>query len=96
MSKVHFAPNSAIRYIGKERQEFSTSLARPKPILEHGDIVIVDKRTAFNLTHKGFGEFEMVEEIDFSQAKAEIVTSESKGDAKKGVLDQITDKLLGK
>jgi hypothetical protein len=67
MAKVHFAPNSAIRYIGTETKEFTTSLARPKPLLKKGDIVIVDRRTAFNLVHKGFGEYENVEAIGFSK-----------------------------
>lgn len=98
MSKVHFEPNSAIRYIGKEQKEFTTSLARPKPIMEHGDILIVDKRVAFNLTQKGFGEFEMVEEIHVYKATENTNASipENKGDVKKGVIDTITDKLLGK
>jgi hypothetical protein len=77
MSKIHFAPNSAIRYVGAETKEFTTSLARPKPLLKKGDIVIVDRRTAFNLVHKGFDEYEDVEAISFSKndvANAEQIT----------------------
>jgi hypothetical protein len=68
MATVHFAPYSAIKYIGSKAKVFHTSLARPKPKLKKGDIVIVDKKTAFNLVHKGFGEFELVEEISFVKA----------------------------
>lgn len=65
MAKVHFAPFSAIKYVGSKAKVFNTSLARPKPTLKKGDIVIVDKKTAFNLVHKGFGEFSDVTEIEF-------------------------------
>jgi hypothetical protein len=69
MAKVHFAPNSAIRYVGAETKEFTNSLARPKPVLEYGDIIIVDRRTAFNLVNKGFGEYEDVEAIEIAKTK---------------------------
>ncbi len=64
MAKVHFAPMYAVRYVGTKTKEFSTSLARPKPTLNTGDILIVDKRQAFILTKKGFGDFEQVENIE--------------------------------
>jgi hypothetical protein len=67
MKKVHFSPLSAIRYVGDEPKEFSASLARPKPVLEYGDIVILDKRTAYNLV-KGFGQYESVETIEIHDA----------------------------
>jgi len=73
MAKVHFAPNSAIKYVGAKSKEFVTSLARPKPRLKKGDIVIVDKKTAFNLVTKGFGDFENVEAIEF--VKNDVATS---------------------
>ena len=69
MAKVHFAPFNAIKYVGSKAQVFHTSLARPKPTLKKGDIIIVDKVTAFNLVNKGFGEFVKVEEIEFATAK---------------------------
>lgn len=65
MAKVHFAPYSAIRYVGSKTKELSTSLARPKPMLKRGDIIIVDKKSAHNFVNKGFGEFEFVENIEF-------------------------------
>jgi hypothetical protein len=71
MAKVHFAPFSAIKYIGSKAKVFNTSLARPKPTLKRGDIVIVDKKTAFNLVHKGFGEFADVTEIEFVKGDAQ-------------------------
>ncbi len=74
MATVYFAPNRAIKYIGSRVKEFHTSLARPKPKLKRGDIVIVDKKTAFNLVHKGFGEFETVDNIEF--VKADVKNSE--------------------
>jgi len=69
MPKLYFAPSHAVRYIGKEPKEFAYSLARPKPMLENGDIVVVDKRTAHTLTRKGFGEFEEVDNIALADAK---------------------------
>ena len=74
MAKVHFAPSCAIKYVGSKAKVFNTSVARPKPVLKKGDIVIVDKKTAFNLTTKGFGEFVMVEKINFN--KADVASEE--------------------
>ena len=56
MAKVHFAPYCAIVYVGSKTKELSTSLARPKPIIKRGDIVIVDKKDAHNFVNKGFGQ----------------------------------------
>jgi len=82
MAKVHFAPSRAIKYVGSKAKEFTASLARPKPTLKKGDIVIVDKRTAFNLVTKGFGEFVEVEDIEFVKsdvrAADELVTLKEK------------------
>jgi hypothetical protein len=72
MAKVHFAPSVAIKYVGKKAKEFHHSLARPRPVLKQGDIVIVDKRTGFNLVHKGFGDFKDVLEIGFVKADAAL------------------------
>jgi len=71
MAKVYFAPFSAVKYVGTKAKVFNTSLARPKPVLKKGDIVIVDKVTAFNLVNKGFGEFVDVTEIEFKKADTE-------------------------
>ena len=71
MAKVHFAPYSAIKYVGSKAKDFNTSLARPKPTLKKGDIVIVEKKDAFNLVSKGYGEFVMVDEIEFKKADIE-------------------------
>lgn len=71
MAKVHFAPSVAIRYVGAKQKEFAHSLARPKPVLKRGDIVIVDKKTAFNLVQKGYDQFVNVDEIEFVKANAE-------------------------
>jgi len=68
MATVHFAPYHAVKYVGPKSKELHVSLARPKPILKKGDIVITTKRDAFNLTKKGFGEFEEVQEISFVKA----------------------------
>jgi len=75
MAKVYFAPYSAIKYVGTKAKVLNTSLARPKPKLVKGDIVIVDKKVAFNLVHKGFDEFVSVDEISFVKAD---VSSEQK------------------
>ena len=69
MAKVHFAPQCAIKYIGSKAKVFNTSIARPKPLLKKGDIIIVDKKTASNLVTKGFGEFKNVEEISFTKGE---------------------------
>jgi len=76
MAKVYYEPYKAIKYVGTKAKVFNTSLARPKPTLKKGDIVIVDKVTAFNLVNKGFGEFVSVDAIEFVKAdkeNAEIV-----------------------
>ena len=72
MAKVYFAPNKAIKYVGSKSKEFTSSLARPKPVLKKGDIVIVDKKTCFNLVTKGFKEFVEVEDIEF--VKSDVKT----------------------
>lgn len=68
MARVYFGPNAAIKYVGAKPKEFTHSLARPKPVLKKGDIVIVNKRTAFNQVKKGFGNFTEVDEISFVKA----------------------------
>ena len=70
MAKVHFAPSVAIRYVGAKQKEFTHSLARPKPMIKRGDIIIVDKKTAFNLVQKGYEEFVNVKTIEFIKADA--------------------------
>lgn len=65
MATVYFGPYNAIKYVGTKAKEFTPSLARPKPILKKGDIVIVDKTTAFNLVNKGFGDYVKVDAIEF-------------------------------
>ena len=72
MAKVYFGPYRAIKYIGSKAKDLHTSLARPKPRLKKGDIVIVDRKTAFNLAHKGFGEFEDVDSIEFVKTDVKI------------------------
>ncbi|MDT8337572.1 MAG: hypothetical protein RQ763_00090 [Sulfurimonas sp.] len=71
MAKVHFAPYSAIKYVGSKAKDFNTSLARPKPTLKKGDIVIVLKKDAFNLVSKGYGEFVAVDTIEFKKGDIE-------------------------
>jgi hypothetical protein len=71
MATVYFGPFKAVKYVGKKTKPFSTSLARPKPTLRRGDIVILEKRAAFNLVKKGFEEFEYVESIEFVKADRE-------------------------
>lgn len=71
MAKVYFGPYRAVKYTGKKHKELSTSMARPKPVLKRGDIVILEKRSAFNKVNKGFEEFEYVDEIEFVKADKE-------------------------
>ncbi len=49
MSKIYFKPYAAIRYIGEKEQEFTRSLARPKPIVKKGDVCIVTVKDGYNL-----------------------------------------------
>ena len=69
MAKVYYEPYKAIKYVGAKAKVFHTSLARPKPKLVKGDIVIVDKVTAFNLVNKGFGDFVSVDTIEFVKSE---------------------------
>jgi hypothetical protein len=71
MAKVYYEPYKAIKYVGTKAKAFNTSLARPKPTLKKGDIVIVDKVTAFNLVKKGFGDFVSVDAIEFVKSDKE-------------------------
>jgi len=66
--KLYYAPAVAVRYIGADGKDFAASLARPKPMLNNGDFVITDKRTAYNLINKGFGQYESVESIEIPDA----------------------------
>ena len=75
MARVLFEPNCAVKYVGAKAKVFDTSIARPKPTIKKGDIIIVDKRTAFNLTQKGFGDFKAVENIEF--VKSDVNTAET-------------------
>jgi len=68
MAKVHYAPYEAVKYVGNKAKEFQHSTARPRPTLKKGDFAIVDRRTAFTLVEKGFGEFERADEIAFVKA----------------------------
>lgn len=72
MAKVHFIPYCAVKYVGAKTKELAVSTARPKPVLKKGDIVIVDKRMAFNLVKKGFEQFKEVEEISFTKNTVEL------------------------
>ena len=83
MAKLYFAPSSAVKYVGKEPKEFAYSTVRPKPILENGDIVVVDKKTAHTLVTKGFGDFEEVESIRLANSKVDV-----KKNDKKSLLDK--------
>lgn len=93
MAKVYFAPNRAIKYIGSRVKEFHISLARPKPKLKKGDIVIVDKKTAFNLVHKGFDEFETADSIEFVKADTKNAEALTELDNQNRELININDKL---
>ena len=72
MATINFAPYKAVKYVGKKAKGFSHSLARPKPTLKNGDIVIVDKKTAHTLVNKGFEEFKDVESISFAKKDVEL------------------------
>ena len=84
MAKVYYEPYKAIKYVGTKAKVFNTSLARPKPKLVKGDIVVVDKVTAFNLVNKGFGDFVYEEKIEFVKADKELLQK----------LEKLQEKLL--
>lgn len=88
MAKVHFAPYSAVKYVGSKAKELSTSLARPKPILKKGDIVVVEKKDAFNLVTKGYGDFVFVDEIEFKKGDVERAIEDKKIDEAFGVVPE--------
>ena len=96
MARVYFEPGAAVKYVGAKHKRFDTSLARPKPTLKRGDIVIVDKRAAFNLTRKGFGEFEEVDMIEFVKADTkrgeQLIKLEEELDAYKKHNNELFDK----
>jgi len=88
MATLHFNPYKAVRYIGKATKVLETSIARPKPVIKKGDILIVDKKTAHNFVKRGFGQFEDVENItldkdikykkEIEKLKQELETLKSK------------------
>lgn len=94
MAKVFFGPYAAIKYVGAKSKELAVSVARPKPKLKKGDIVILDKRSAFNLTKKGFGEFEEVKDISFVKADTETVKKISELEALVLELQEANAKLV--
>jgi hypothetical protein len=94
MAKVYFAPFSAIKYIGAKAKVFNTYLASPKPTLKKGDILIVDKVTAFNLVKKGFGEFVDVADIEFSKADVQRVDKDNEIDEAFGIVSEIAPDTL--
>lgn len=93
MATVYFKPSAAVRYMGRKQKEFPLSLARPRPKLRLGDIVIVDRATAYKLTKKGFGEFEQVESIDFVKKEAEEYLHTLEMEAKVEALTEENERL---
>lgn len=93
MAKVHFAPYSAVKYVGSKAKELSTSLARPKPILKKGDIVVVEKKDAFNLVTKGYGDFVFVDAIEFKKGDTETVAMMDALEAGQKSLQEHNEKL---
>lgn len=78
MSQLYFAPFSAVKYVGEEPKEFAHSLARPKPTLKKGDIVVVEKKTAHILVTRGFGDFVEVDNVELANAKVNVKKNEKK------------------
>ena len=60
MPKIFLGNLSAIRYLGNEEKEFNRSPFTPKPIVKNGDIIILEKIHAHNLSKLLPTEFEMI------------------------------------
>ena len=50
MAKIYLGNLSAIEYLGKVEKEFTRSPFTPKPIVKQGDIIILEKIHAYNLS----------------------------------------------
>lgn len=50
MTKIYLGNLSAIEYIGVEQKEFTRSPFSPKPIVKQGDIVVLEKIHAYNVS----------------------------------------------
>ncbi len=50
MAKIYLGNLSAIEYLGEVEKEFTRSPFTPKPIVEQGDIIILEKIHAYNLS----------------------------------------------
>lgn len=70
MPKIFLGNLSAIRYLGNEQKEFNRSPFTPKPVVKNGDIIILEKIHAHNLSKLLPTEFEMINE-NFLEFKEE-------------------------
>lgn len=93
MAKVYFGPYKAVKYVGQKKKTLHVSLARPKPELMRGDIVIVDKMQAFNLTQKGHGDFLEIDSIEFVKAETEASVRMNQIEAENDVLQAENEAL---
>lgn len=50
MAKIYLGNLSAIEYVGEEKKEFTRSPFSPKPIVELGDIIVLEKIHAYNVS----------------------------------------------
>lgn len=50
MAKIYLGNLSAIEYVGEEEKEFTRSPFSPKPIVKLGDIVVLEKIHAYNVS----------------------------------------------
>lgn len=50
MAKIYLGNLSAIEYLGEVEKEFTRSPFTPKPIVKQGDIIILEKIHAYNLS----------------------------------------------
>lgn len=50
MAKIYLGNLSAIEYLGEVEKEFTRSPFTPKPIVEKGDIIVLEKIHAYNLS----------------------------------------------
>ena len=62
--KILFSPSAAIKYIGKDSQEFKRSVIRPFPIVENSDIIIMTPVDAHNTVRLFPTEWEHIKDIN--------------------------------
>lgn len=59
--RIYLGESSAIKFIGENEKEFTRANFSPKPIVQSGDIVILDKLSAYNISKLLPTEWELID-----------------------------------